>query len=91
MADYIVRDIDLAPWGRKEIEIAETEMPGLMATRAEFGADATAGWGPDRGLPAHDDPDRGAHRDVAGAWARTSVGRRATSSRLRITPLRPSR
>ena len=38
MADYVVRDIDLAPWGRKEIEIAETEMPGLMATRAEFGA-----------------------------------------------------
>ena len=37
MADYIVRDVDLAPWGRKEIEIAETEMPGLMATRAEFG------------------------------------------------------
>ncbi len=37
MADYVVRDIDLAPWGRKEIEIAETEMPGLMATRAEFG------------------------------------------------------
>jgi adenosylhomocysteinase len=37
MADYIVTDIDLAPWGRKEIEIAETEMPGLMATRAEFG------------------------------------------------------
>jgi len=38
MTDYIVRDIDLAPWGRKEIEIAETEMPGLMATRAEFGS-----------------------------------------------------
>ncbi len=37
MADYIVRDIDLAPWGRKEIEIAETEMPGLMATAREFG------------------------------------------------------
>jgi adenosylhomocysteinase len=37
MPDYIVRDIDLAPWGRKEIEIAETDMPGLMATRAEFG------------------------------------------------------
>ena len=37
MPDYIVKDIDLAPWGRKEIEIAETEMPGLMATRAEFG------------------------------------------------------
>ncbi len=39
MADHIIRDIGLAPWGRKEIDIAETEMPGLMATRAEFGKD----------------------------------------------------
>ena len=39
MADYVVKDIALAPWGRKEIEIAETEMPGLMALRAEFGRD----------------------------------------------------
>jgi len=37
--DYLVKDISLAPWGRKEIEIAETEMPGLMAVRAEFGKD----------------------------------------------------
>jgi adenosylhomocysteinase len=36
--DYVVADIDLAGFGRKEIEIAETEMPGLMALRAEFGA-----------------------------------------------------
>ncbi|MBN9079207.1 MAG: adenosylhomocysteinase [Rhizobiales bacterium 65-79] len=36
--DYIVKDIALADWGRKEIEIAETEMPGLMACREEFGA-----------------------------------------------------
>ncbi|HSV26046.1 MAG TPA: adenosylhomocysteinase [Xanthobacteraceae bacterium] len=35
--DYVVRDIGLANWGRKEIAIAETEMPGLMATRDEFG------------------------------------------------------
>jgi adenosylhomocysteinase len=35
--DFVVKDMSLAPWGRKEIEIAETEMPGLMATRAEFG------------------------------------------------------
>src|SRR5688572_4083884 len=35
--DYKVKDISLAEWGRKEIEIAQTEMPGLMATRAEFG------------------------------------------------------
>ena len=38
MSDYLVRDISLAPWGRKELEIAETEMPGLMALREEFGA-----------------------------------------------------
>jgi adenosylhomocysteinase len=35
--DYSVADISLADWGRKEIAIAETEMPGLMATRAEYG------------------------------------------------------
>src|SRR5579871_2610153 len=35
--DYAVKDIGLADWGRKEIAIAETEMPGLMATREEFG------------------------------------------------------
>jgi len=35
--DHIVKDIGLAEWGRKEIAIAETEMPGLMATRDEFG------------------------------------------------------
>ncbi len=36
-ADYVVKDISLAEWGRKEIAIAETEMPGLMATRGEYG------------------------------------------------------
>tara|TARA_B100001057_G_C22850521_1_gene950778 strand:- start:556 stop:1950 length:1395 start_codon:yes stop_codon:yes gene_type:complete len=36
--DYIVTDISLADWGRKELSIAETEMPGLMALRDEFGA-----------------------------------------------------
>ncbi|HEX8224252.1 MAG TPA: adenosylhomocysteinase [Allosphingosinicella sp.] len=36
--DYVIRDIGLAGYGRKEIEIAETEMPGLMALREEFGA-----------------------------------------------------
>ena len=36
--DYKVKDISLADWGRREVAIAETEMPGLMATRAEFGA-----------------------------------------------------
>src|SRR5271170_178249 len=36
-ADYVVKDIGLAEWGRKEINIAETEMPGLMSTREEYG------------------------------------------------------
>jgi adenosylhomocysteinase len=35
--DYKVKDMSLADWGRKEIEIAESEMPGLMALRAEYG------------------------------------------------------
>src|SRR5258708_39168538 len=35
--DFKVKDMSLADWGRKEIAIAETEMPGLMALRAEFG------------------------------------------------------
>ena len=34
--DYKVKDITLADWGRKEITIAENEMPGLMALRAEY-------------------------------------------------------
>jgi len=37
-ADNAITDLGLAAWGRKEIDIAETEMPGLMATRAEYGA-----------------------------------------------------
>ena len=37
-SEYIVKDIGLADFGRKEISIAETEMPGLMATREEYGA-----------------------------------------------------
>ena len=36
-SDYKIKDISLADWGRKEIEIAESEMPGLMSLREEFG------------------------------------------------------
>src|SRR3979411_1868135 len=39
--DYAIANIELAAWGRKEIAISETEMPGLMAVRAEFGASQT--------------------------------------------------
>ena len=38
-SDYKVADISLADWGRKEIAIAETEMPGLMALREKYGKD----------------------------------------------------
>ena len=37
VAQYKVKDIALAEWGRKEIRLAEAEMPGLMALREEFG------------------------------------------------------
>src|SRR3989344_3677218 len=37
MADYKIKDIKLAKWGRQEITLAEREMPGLMALRIEFG------------------------------------------------------
>ena len=37
-SDYVVRDLSLADFGRKEIEIAETEMPALMAIRSEYAA-----------------------------------------------------
>ena len=49
--DHLIADISLAAWGRKEINIAETEMPGLMAIREEF---------------ATSQPLRGAHFGVAG-------------------------
>ena len=37
--DYVITDISLADWGRKELSIAETEMPGLISLRDEFGAE----------------------------------------------------
>ena len=43
--DYKVADISLAGFGRKELDIAEHEMPGLMATRAKYG--------PQKPLPAN--------------------------------------
>ena len=38
MSNYKVKDISLAEWGRKEINIAEAEMPGLMSLRKKYGA-----------------------------------------------------
>ncbi len=52
--DFHVADLKLADWGRKEIAIAETEMPGLMAIRDEYRAQQHCRF------PAHDHSDRGA-------------------------------
>jgi adenosylhomocysteinase len=73
-ADYQVADLALADWGRKEIAIAQTEMPGLMAIREEFAAEQPLRGARDRGLAAHDDPDRRADRDAAGARRRRPLG-----------------
>ena len=68
MTDYIVKDISLANWGRTEIEIAEHEMPGLMACREEFGDDsATEGRAHCR-IPSHDHPDGRVDRNPRRAW-----------------------
>ena len=49
-----VKDISLAEWGRKEIRLAEAEMPGLMALRKEYGAKTTSERCPHRRLSSHD-------------------------------------
>ena len=88
--DYVVKDIALAEFGRKEIDIAETEMPGLMALREEFGASKPLEGRAHHRLAAHDDPDRGADRDPDRARRRSPLGDRATSSRPRTMPPRRS-
>ena len=71
--DYKVADISLADWGRKEIAIAETEMPGLMALREEYKGQKPLAGVTHRGLPAHDDPDGGADRDAGRTGRRHSL------------------
>jgi S-adenosylhomocysteine hydrolase len=63
--DYKIADLSLAPWGRKELTIAETEMPGLMAIRKEFAKAQPLKGGTHYRLAAHDHPDRRAGRDPA--------------------------
>ena len=72
--DFHVADLSLADWGRKEIAIAETEMPGLMAIREEFAATQPLQGRAHHRLAAHDDPDRRADRDAAGAGRTSALG-----------------
>ncbi len=55
-----VADLSLADWGRKEIAIAEHEMPGLMAIRNKYCRGEAAEGRARHRLAAHDDSDRGA-------------------------------
>jgi adenosylhomocysteinase len=89
--DYVIADLGLADWGRKEIRIAETEMPGLMAIREEFAAARPL---KGRGITGS------LHMTIQTAVLIETLtlpseprcaGPRATSSRPRTTPRRPSR
>ena len=62
--EYKVADMALADWGRKEITIAEQEMPGLMSIRNKYAAQKPLAGVRDHRLAAHDHPDGGADRDA---------------------------
>ena len=65
---YKVKDISLAEWGRKEIELAEAEMPGLMAIREEYFA-TTVERSSYRRMSSHDDPDSCSYRNFSCSWS----------------------
>ncbi|MEJ7678644.1 MAG: adenosylhomocysteinase [Segetibacter sp.] len=58
---YKVADMSLAEWGRKEIRLAEAEMPGLMSIREEYGACSTIERCPHCRLSSHDHSNSGSH------------------------------
>ena len=60
-SEYKVADITLADFGRKEIDIAEQEMPGLMSIRRKYAAGQASRWRPRDRFPAHDHSDRRPH------------------------------
>ena len=71
---FKVKDLSLAEFGRKEIRLAEQEMPGLMALRARYQGKQPARRREDHGQPAHDDSDRGPDRDARRARRRRALG-----------------
>ena len=88
-ADYKVADMSLAEWGRKEIAIAETEMPGLMALREEFGAKKPLKGARIAGC-LHMTIQTAVLIETLKHWAPTCAGPPATSSRRRTMPPRRS-
>jgi hypothetical protein len=71
---FKVADLSLAEFGRKEIRLAEHEMPGLMALREEYAGQKPLEGRPHHGLAAHDGADGGADRDAGGAGRRRALG-----------------
>ena len=88
--DYVIRDIGLADYGRKEIEIAETEMPGLMALREEFGASQPLKGARITGSLHMTIQTAVLIETLTALGATRSAGPRATSSRPRTMPPPPS-
>ena len=72
--DYKVADISLADWGRKEITIAEQEMPRADVDPPQIRGRQTAAGRAHHGLPAHDDPDGCADRDASGVGCDGALG-----------------
>ena len=87
--DFAVADLSLAEWGRKEIRIAETEMPGLMAIREEFAASQPLKGARITGS-LHMTIQTAVLIQTLEASAPRCAGRAATSSRPRTTPPPPS-
>ena len=71
---FKVKDLSLAEFGRKEIRLAEQEMPGLMALRARYKGKKPLAGAKSHGQPAHDDSDRRADRDARRARRRRALG-----------------
>ena len=78
MTDYIVKDIDLADFGRKELDIAETEMPWIDGTSLWVWRKQATERRTHCRLASHDDPDGGLDWDIGGAgyderWASCNI------------------
>lgn len=74
MTDYIIKDISLSEYGHKELDIAETEMPGPDGPARGIRCGQTAERRTYRRLAAHDGADRRADRDAGGAGRRCPLG-----------------
>ncbi len=70
MDDFKVKDISQAEFGRKEISIAESEMPGLMALREEYGKQKPLKGAKNYRLSAYDNSNCSVNRNLSLSWSR---------------------